>query len=122
MSSSVPSAIGQMNFSPHSTVVDIHGIVGSASSWGCYIRDDAWETNRACIHTILLLVVVAEHLSGYLRDTVDGLRALDGILRRTPMGGVLAKRADAAGGENGTVVLSGYLQDIPQSVDANLPC
>ena len=105
----------------HSTVVDVDSIVGGTAARRSHVRDDARESHGTRVDTIFALIVVAQHLSSHLRNAIHGLRALNGVLRSTLMRGVLTKRTDAARGEHGAVVLAGHLQDVPQTVDANLP-
>ena len=105
----------------HGGVEDIHGVVGGAAARRGDITDEAGEAHAARIDAVLGEVVVGEQLGADLRDTVDGLGALDGVLRRELMGCVGPEAADAGGREDGAMVLACHLEHVPQAVDANLP-
>ena len=67
-------------------------------------------------------IVVAEEFGGHLGHAIHGLRALDGVLRGADMRSRRSERADGTRSEHCTSVLSGYLQHIPEAINADFPC
>jgi len=80
-------------------VEDLDGIVGSAATWFGNVGNQSGETNTACVQPETLVVVVGDQLPGYLGNAIDGIGALDGILRRVLPGRCWSEGADRAGEE-----------------------
>ena len=106
---------------PHRRVEDVNGIVGGAAARRRDVGNDSGEAHRARVGAVFLLEIVAQQLCRHLRYAVDGLRTLNGVLRRAQVGRAQAEGADAAGREYGALLLACHLQDVPQAVDADAP-
>ena len=79
-------------FALHSRIVDFHGIVGGAAAGQRQVADEARKTDAAGVHAEAGEVVVAQQLARHLGNAVDGVRPLDGVLRR-----VVVRRGGAEG-------------------------
>ena len=67
-------------------IVDFDGIVGGATAGEGLVADEAGETDAAGVDTETGEVVVGEEFAGHLGDAVDGVGALDGVLRGVVVG------------------------------------
>ena len=103
-------------------VIDVYGVVGCSTSWRCYVRDNARETHRTRVNPILLLVIVAQQFGCNFRYTIDSSRALDSVLRCHYVRRVGPERTNRTRCKHCATVLACHFQDVPQPVNANLPC
>jgi hypothetical protein len=74
-----------------SFVIDLYGIVGSASSGLGFIRDQTGITNTTYVYSISLPVIVAPKFTGIFTDSIDGSGFDDGMLRTIDPRGAGAK-------------------------------
>ena len=101
-------------------------LVGSASVGGAaagegHVADEAGETYTAGVHAETGEVVVGEQLAGDFGHTVDGVGALDGILRGVVVGSAGTEGTDGTRGEDGAAEEAGNLKAVDQRADAYVP-
>ena len=105
----------------HSAIVDINRVVGRTTTRRRHIGDETREAYRTGVNTILRVEPVAEQLGGHLAHTIDGLRTLYRVLRGVNLRRVGAERTDATRRKHLTLVVLGHLEDVPKTIDTNLP-
>jgi len=94
-------------------VVDVYCVVSRTTSRRCHIRNDSRETHGTCIYAILIKIIVAQQLRGYLADTIHSARTLNGILRCLHVRCAFAKRTDRTRSKHGAFVFAGHFEYIP---------
>jgi len=102
-------------------IVDFDGVVGGAAAGEGLIADEAGETDAAGVDTEAGEIVVGEQLAGHLGDAVDGVGALDSVLRGVVVGSAGAEGANGAGGEDGAAEKAGHLKAVDEAADAHIP-
>ena len=105
----------------HSAIVDINRVVGRTTTRRRHIGDETREAYRTGVNTILRVEPVAEQLGSHLAHTIDGLRTLYRVLRGVNLRRVGAERTDATRRKHLTLVVLGHLEDVPKTIDTNLP-
>ncbi len=102
-------------------VEDFHGVVRGAATGQGDVRNQAREAHGTRIHPVFVVVVVAEQLGSHLGDAIHGAGPLDGILGRVLVGRFGTEGADGTGGEDGTALFAGNLQDVDEAVHLDIP-
>ena len=85
------------------------------------VRDNARKTHRTGIHTVLMVVVIPQHLARDLTDAVDGRGLHDRVLWGLVLGGRGPEGADRTGREEGAMVLARHLERIVERPHIDVP-
>ena len=85
------------------------------------MADEAGEAHAAGVDAEAGVVVVGEELAGDLGDAVDGVGALDGVLRGVVVGSGGTEGADGRGSEDGAAEEACHLEAVDQGADADVP-
>mmetsp|Transcript_99982 Transcript_99982/g.180396 ORF Transcript_99982/g.180396 Transcript_99982/m.180396 type:complete len:346 (+) Transcript_99982:470-1507(+) len=93
-------------------VVDGHGVVRGAASWGHLAGDDPREAQGPEVHAVPLVVVLPHQLRVDLRDSVDRGRAHRALVGRVVLGTGGPERSDGRRDENLQVVQPGNLENV----------
>ena len=104
-----------------SRIIDIHGIVGGASTGRGGVRDETGETDRASVDVKAASIIIAEEFTAHLGNAIDGFGALNSVLWSLDMGSRGAERADRTWGKEGALLLTSHLESVVKSTDADLP-
>ncbi len=104
-------------------IVDFDRVVGGASAGQGHIGNQSRETYAAGVHAEAVEIVVAQQFAGHLAHSVHGgVGTLEGVLRGFVFRGVVAERADGAGGEHRALVVLADVQGVGQGADVDVPC
>ena len=106
---------------PDRLIVDLDGVVGRTAARQRDVRDNARKTHRTGIHTVLMVVVIPQHLARDLTDAVDGRGLHDRVLRGLVLGGRGPEGADRTGREEGAMVLARHLERIVERPHIDVP-
>ena len=105
----------------HSSVIDFYCVVGSTATGQRHVGNEARETHRTSIHAKTFEVIVAQQFASHLSHTVNGARALNGVLRGHVVRRIGTESADRTGRKEGATVLTRNFQTVEQRANTDIP-